>query len=234
MGLYLALVHLFALHMLLSYSPWPAIAVAELGLTSRWIEFDRFHQDRVGLLARHAQALAPGASLFIGDSQLNALDAGALADHAAQLSVAGDTARGTAARMHHYARALREARVVVLHVGTNDLRYRPPEALRPYYDRILAAVPAGVPVVVTDVLPVDEDAFRDYGNAQVRAANRELAQVCAAWPELPLRGDLGRADGCRGGHDPRLHVGDGVHLNADGYRAWLAALAPVLAPWRSF
>src|SRR5689334_6374442 len=167
MGLYLGLVHLLALYMLLSYSPWPAIAAAELGLTSRWIEFDRYHQNRVGLLARHAQALAPGAALFIGDSQLAALDVAALADHAAQLSVAGDTARGTAARMRHYARALREARVVVLHVGTNDLRYRPPEALRPYYDRILAAVPAGVPVVVTDVLPVDEGAFREYGNAQV-------------------------------------------------------------------
>jgi phosphoglycolate phosphatase-like HAD superfamily hydrolase len=68
MGLYLGLVHLLALHMLLSYSPWPAIAAAELGLTSRWVEFDRYHQNRVGLLARHAQALAPGAALFVGDT----------------------------------------------------------------------------------------------------------------------------------------------------------------------
>ena len=234
MGLCLVAVHVLALHLLLAYSPWPGIAAAELGLTSRWVEFDRYHQNRVGLLARHAQALAPGAALFVGDRLLAALDAGALADHAAQLSVAGDTARGTAARMRHYARALGEARVVVLHVGTNDLRYRPPEALRPYYDRILAAVPAGVPVVVTDVLPVDEGAFREYGNAQVRAANRVLAQACAARPGCRFAATAAGLTDAGGGLDPRLHVGDGVHLNAAGYRAWLAALAPALAPWRSF
>src|SRR3954451_21563792 len=92
MGLYLVAVHVLALHLLLAYSPWPGFAAAELGLTSRWVEFDRYHQNRAGLLARHARALAPGAALFVGDSLLAALDAGALADHAAQLSVAGDTA----------------------------------------------------------------------------------------------------------------------------------------------
>ena len=51
MGLYLAAVHLLALHLLLAYSPWPGIAAAELGLTSRWVEFDRYHQNRAGLLA---------------------------------------------------------------------------------------------------------------------------------------------------------------------------------------
>src|SRR4051812_22771230 len=71
MGLYLVAVHVLALH-LLAYSPWPGIAAAELGLTSRWVEFDRYHQNRAGLLARHAQALAPGAALFVGDSLLAA------------------------------------------------------------------------------------------------------------------------------------------------------------------
>src|SRR4051812_4893296 len=230
-GLYLAAVHLLALG-LFWQTHWPGVIAWELGLGSRWVEFDRAHDYRVGQLRRYAATLDPGAALFLGDSQLAAMDVGALADHATQLSVTGDTARGVAARVRDYAPALRGARLVVLHVGTNDLRYRPPEALRRPYARILAAVPPGVPVVVTDVLPVDERAFRAYGNAEVGAANRVIAQACAARPGCRFVETAAVLRDAGGGLDPRYRLEDGLHLNEGGNRVWRTALAPVLAPWR--
>src|SRR3954447_7377181 len=96
MGLYLVAVHLVALG-LFWQSHWPGVLAWKLGLGSRWVELDEAHGNRVGPLRRYAAALDPGAILFLGDSQLAAIDVGGLADHAAQLSIPGDTARGVAA-----------------------------------------------------------------------------------------------------------------------------------------
>src|SRR3954464_1698318 len=64
MGLYLVAVHLVALALFWE-SYWPGILAWKLGLGSRWVEFDAFHRAQTGLLARRAQAIAPGAALFI-------------------------------------------------------------------------------------------------------------------------------------------------------------------------
>src|SRR3954467_6913465 len=90
--LYLLLIHLAALG-LLWRSEWPGVIAWNLGLGPKWMELDRFFGNHTGPLRHRAAAVAPGAVLFIGDSQLAALDAGALADHAVQLSIPGDTTR---------------------------------------------------------------------------------------------------------------------------------------------
>jgi lysophospholipase L1-like esterase len=59
-----------------------------------------------------------------------------------------------------------------------------------------------------------------------------MAQACAARPGCTFA-DAGVAvTDAAGGLDPRYHIGDGLHLNGLGNRAWRAALAPALAPWR--
>jgi lysophospholipase L1-like esterase len=95
-------------------------------------------------------------------------------------------------------------------------------------------IPAGVPVLVDAVLPVDEAAVDLYGNAEVRAANAVIARACAARPGCRFVDTSGGLAGPGGGLDPRFHDGDGLHLNPEGQRAWRAALAAVLDPYRSF
>src|SRR4051794_26495321 len=144
------------------------------------MEFDESFKNRLGPLQRRLDALDPGAALFIGDSQLAALDIGTLADRSLQLSIPGETARRVVSRMQSYGEALRHARLLVVHVGTNDLRFRPPARLGRTFDRLLALSPPTLPVVVSGILPVDERVFRDYGNAQVSAANRVIERACEA------------------------------------------------------
>lgn len=233
MGLYLALIHLAMLG-LLWQAEWLGAAAWELGLGPRWAELDRYFGAQATARRAQAAAVAPGAALYVGDGQLAALDVAALTDHAVQLSIPGDTARRARIRIGDYGPAMRQARLVFLHVGTDDLRWRPPEAIERPLGRLLAKIPPDVPVVLSDVLPVDERAFRYYGNAQVAAANRVLARVCAARPGCAFVETGAALRGPDGGLDPRYHRGDGLHLSVEGDRVWRAALMPLLAPWRSF
>ena len=145
----------------------------------------------------------------------------------------GDTARRVAARIRDYA-FVQQTRVVVLHVGTNDLRYRRPAAIEAPFQRLLGNVPAGVPVIVSAILPVDERTFRVYGNAQIAAANQALARACAARPGCRFVDTGAALIDATGNLDRRYHTArDGLHLNAQGVRVWQRALGPALAPWRT-
>lgn len=229
MALYLLLIHLVAA-VQFWHSSWPGTIAWNLGLGSRWAEFDSAYRTRRTQLWRLADSVDPGAVLFIGDSILNSLDTGALVDRGVQLSIAGDTTRRVISRLDGY--ALADARLVFFHVGTNDLQFRKPAELRRPFTRMLSAVPAAVPVVMSAALPIDERATDRYTNADVRAANRVMAQACAERPGCTfVDGGPAVAD-ATGGLDPRFHEGDGLHLNGAGNRAWRAALAPVLTPWR--
>src|SRR3954451_19199862 len=92
MGLYLVLVHLAALG-LFWRSEWPGVVAWNLGLGARWVELDRYFGLQAAILRSQAAAVAPGATLYVGDSQLAAVDIGALTDHAVQLSIVGETTR---------------------------------------------------------------------------------------------------------------------------------------------
>jgi lysophospholipase L1-like esterase len=231
MAAYLALIHLAATYQFW-YSSWPGAIALRLGVGSRWAEFDSAYYARRFQLRRLADSVDPGAVLFVGDSVLAALDVGVLVDRGVQLSISGDTTRRVVSRLDNYPVALTGARLVVFHVGTNDLAYREPADLYRPFARMLKEVPAKVPVVMSAVLPVDERVMDRYGNADVRAVNRVMAQACAARPGCTFA-DAGVAvTDAAGGLDPRYHTGDGLHLNGAGNRAWRAALAPALAPWR--
>ncbi len=232
MALYLVAIHLMALA-LFWLSTWPGVIAWKLGLGSRWVEFDYFFDQRRGQVRNRADAAEPGAILFIGDSLLATLDTGALTDRAVSLAIPGDTARRVAARLHDYHR-LAEARLVFIHVGTNDLRFRTPAELERPFARILHTVPEAVPVILSGILPVDDRVFPYYGNAQVRAANEIMARLCRARPGcLWIQPGKELVDET-GNLDPRYQDRhDGLHLNIEGNRIWRTSLQPHLTPWRS-
>lgn len=232
MALYLLLIHVTAAALFWD-SRWPGIIAWKLGVATRWAEFDQSYKERSLQLRRLADALDPGAVLFIGDSLLASLDIGALTNRPVQLSIGGETTARVQARIGVY-QALRDAQLVFFHVGTNDLRYRTPDNMRRPMTRVLSKVPTHVPVIMSAILPIDERVFNLYTNADIAAANTVLEQVCQA------------RSGCRfvrtghslvdasGNLDPRYYTRDGLHLNSAGYRLWRAELLPILAPWRSF
>jgi hypothetical protein len=181
--------------------------------------------------ARLADSVDPGAALFVGDSILASLDVGALVDRGVQLSISGDTTAAWSRASTTTPRPCRRAARGLPRRHQRPQYRRPAELYRPFA-RMLREVPAHVPVVMSAVLPVDERVMDRYGNADVRAVNRVMAQACAARPGCTFADAAAAVTDAAGGLDPRYHTGDGVHLNGAGNRAWRAALAPALAPWR--
>jgi lysophospholipase L1-like esterase len=233
MALYLVVIHAVALGLFWK-SQWPGLIVWKMGLGSRWAEFDRFFKARRNLAERRAAAVKPGTVLFIGDSQLATLDTSALTDRAVQLAIPGDTSRRVATRLRGYKR-MNEAKLIFLHVGTNDLFFRTPAEMGKPFARIFRTLPSNVPVMLDAILPVDERIFSPYTNAEIQAANAIMARLCAAHANCTWVDTSDRLKDATGNLDPRYHERhEGLHLSVEGNRVWRASLEPFLAPWRSF
>jgi len=172
-----------------------------------------------------------GAVVFIGASHTQGLATDAVAMPSVNYGIGGDTTVGVLIRLPRY-RSLDRAAAVVLSVGMNDLTRRGNNEITANYQRILRALPPGLPIVVTALFPVDAESMPAppprLTNAQIAGLNRALESLCATDPRCVFvdvgprltdkAGNLSKAD----------HVGDGVHLNDEGYRIWIEALRSAL------
>ncbi|GAA5165203.1 SGNH/GDSL hydrolase family protein [Viridibacterium curvum] len=156
---------------------------------------------------------APGAVWF-GDSHLQHFPPALQDGIVTNFAIGGETAIDLAARMPRYT-SIRNARAVVLLSGRNDLQQGlPVTAITQAFTRMLGELPANLPVTLVDVPPAREAADKV---AQRRAINAHLQQLCAARAacrHVPL--DL-LAD-AEGQLQAQYDAGDGIHLNAEGYR----------------
>lgn len=182
-------------------------------------EFDASYRRWAAAFARSDTYARPGALVFVGDSMLRDLDSSSMARHTLNLAIPGDTTARVLRRMAGYA-SVGTARGVVLGVGVNDLSRRPIPEIVGNYRRILALVPAGTPVLVLAVLPVDERARAAPRNAEIRSLNDRLAEICAARPGCRVVAPPpGLVDGT-GGLAAGAHDGDGLHLSLRGHEAF--------------
>ena len=229
MALYLVVLHLTAAG-LVWHSSIPARVAFDLGFGSRWLEYTKGYEQKARILRRLASNVDPGAVFFVGDSILQSLDISSVADRAAQFSIGGDTLRRVANRLSDYQSSI-TARLVFLHVGINDLDFRPPERLERPMTTALHKIARRVPVVVDAIFPIDEQVYKETTNAAIHRANAVLREACARRASCTfIDSSAGLAD--RSGNlDPRYSVGDGLHLNGDGLRLWKHNLQPVLARW---
>ncbi|MFT3735377.1 MAG: GDSL-type esterase/lipase family protein [Rhodocyclaceae bacterium] len=156
---------------------------------------------------------APGVVWF-GDSHLQHFPPTFHNSVVSNFAIGGETAVNLAARILRYS-SLKQASAIVLLSGRNDMQQGlPMDAVVQAFTRMLAELPANVPVSLIGVPPAREVANKV---AQRRALNVQLQRLCAA-----------RA-GCRyvspeslASEDGQLQVqydaGDGIHLGIEGYR----------------
>jgi lysophospholipase L1-like esterase len=117
------------------------------------------------------------------------------------------------------------AKSIVLLIGINDLFKRDvPETLS-NYRKLLEQIPVCKPVVVVLLLPIDsENLHAQLTNTKVNLFNKQLLTLISERPNtlaLDVSKDLLNA---KGNLDRRFHVGDGLHLNHNGYNVLIAAL----------
>ena len=176
------------------------------------------------------------ATIFLGDSITQGLNVSAVTHPAVNFGIGKDTSYGLLQRIPQY-RSLQSAKQAIISIGVNDIirMRRKPEEVIANYRAMLDALPAGLKVFISAVLPANdaayEAAFKPVNEAvlseQINALNTALKAFADqrgitfvdAGPAL--RDDSGQlAD--------RFHVGDGLHLSTAGYAAWTDSLRSVL------
>lgn len=160
----------------------------------------------------------PGSLLFFGDSHLQALPVGGLAQ-AYNFAIGGETAQRLNERLDRYA-SLSSARAVVIGAGTNDLiEGREPGQVAQAWRNVLDRMPPSAHVVCVGV-PFAHGRPDDAGPyAQV---NEHVASLCAqrGYPVVPVVAGAGTFAG--------VALTDGVHLDGPGSLLLLQAIKDVL------
>lgn len=173
--------------------------------------------------AKHDKQSSPGAVVLIGDSLVASLGEVHSQTSTVNLAIGGDTVR-TLKRRLPTLRAVDAARVVVVGVGVNDLKYRRTTEIAHEHAGLLAELPAGIPVISLAVLPVDEQGTaarqRNYlRNDFIRELNGKLRLSCNARSNCRYL-DVEPAFFTEDGKTRRdFYAQDGWHLSKKGAQA---------------
>jgi lysophospholipase L1-like esterase len=144
---------------------------------------------------------------------------------AANLGVDGLTVAQIAARIRSVPS---RATHVMIEGGTNDLLWlRTDIGIVPGYKSMLDAIPSSKQVIVAGIPQVDEavinPGFLPYlNNKQIARINARLVTLCASYSNCVAATDLMALE-------MRGKTTDGIHLNAAGYAAFVAAIASALS-----
>lgn len=215
-------VYALAVHALLYVSVWKTnfifLAQKTLGLAPHEEHELPLYRAMLAWCERD-HMVADGAVVVLGDSILQKIAPSDLGPDVWSFALGGSTVR-TLAEGLPALRSLERARVIVLGIGVNDLKYREPDTIAIDYAALLARMPAGTPVITVPILPVDESnpAVRGHSflrNSRLVALEAALRQVCAARPGTRRLDAASFADE-NGALRQELHSGDGWHLSEAG------------------
>ena len=204
----------------LAVTLWRPDAVAwRLGLGDQLAERqNRLWQGRLRAHYRRLDGSTPaGAVVFLGASSVQGLNASAVRSCTASFGIGGESAAQLAARVGDY-RALDRAGAVVVMTGLNDVLRGDGATVGASVARLLAALPAGTPVLLSSTARIADPARAaavDRANAAMRAACRRHA----ACRFVDLQAAM---------TDPALLEPDGIHLSPAGYALWARLLRAAL------
>lgn len=168
-----------------------------------------------------SQQMATGSVVLLGDSLVENLWVGAISSRAVNFGIGGDTTVGLLQRLPRL--SLKKASLIILGIGINDLpKFRDDEILdrfRSILDKLEVR-----PLIVSAILPVDENLFGPFSNSRIRKLNQQLKTLCQERSGI-LFLDIGPLlSGYTSGLSSAFHVGDGLHLNSTGSAIWCGEL----------
>lgn len=189
-------------------------------------EMDHVWFNQLAFHRRIDAQLPPGVLVFLGDSLTQGFDISRFGRPAVNYGIGNDTTVSMLARLENY-HTIATSSAVVLLIGVNDLKLRPPEEIAQNLAQLVRRIAGSTQLIAIGLLPVDEAKLGEGRNNVLRQINTELARACAgtrrcryvdAWPVLAPGSNL-LAD---------YHDGDGLHLTSAGYDKLAAVIAPAL------
>ncbi|MBM3992296.1 MAG: SGNH/GDSL hydrolase family protein [Planctomycetes bacterium] len=220
--LWIGLLYVALVHALLCVAIWKTnflpLARKTLGLDPPEERNIAHYQTMLGWFERDRRVPA-GAVVLLGDSLLQDLDSTHLGREVHSFALGGTTASVLLEAAPGLS-CLERAKIAVLGVGANDLKYRSPTQIRADYSLLLNALPPELDVVVVPVLPVDERApnvvARPYLSNRRLGELDQLLSACALARPRTRRVDVRELLAPDGSLRSDLHSGDGWHLSDEG------------------
>jgi lysophospholipase L1-like esterase len=175
-----------------------------------------------------------GSVVFLGDSRMRDLPVNEIvAAPAVNLSIGGDTTKGMLGRVIRYPRFDKASRVIV-GTGINDLSHFADEEVIDYFKKLLSWLnSAGPRITVTAIFPLNEGKYQQSNativtgqkvtNDRIRTINERIQEVCLHLANVDYVNVNAELTGNDGNLRPEFSD-DGLHLNAEGNKAWAAAL----------
>jgi len=170
-----------------------------------------------------------GSVLFIGDSITQGLAVTAIADKGVNFGIGGDTSLGVLERIHYY-ESIETSYAVVLAIGINDLKRRENKEILQNYESILTSIPNDIPIIFSAILPIDERIKKDGDgwNNRIAELNENAKEICALVENCFFINSGGKLIDFTSNLNSSYHIGDGVHLNSQGYEIWIADIKNAL------
>lgn len=120
-------------------------------------------------------------------------------------------------------------RTVVFYAGDNDINAKySPERVAADFQRFTTKIHDELPETKVVFIAIKPSISRWKIVENVRAANRLIAEICAADERLVFVDVDGPMIGEDGTPDPKLFVKDGLHLSDAGYKLWVSLVTPHL------
>lgn len=190
----------------------------EFSIDSRAFRSAQFLLDRID------QTMRKSPVVFLGDSIMEDLPPLHGMPRSLNLGLGGSTTLRTAAMIGGY-RNIDQAAAVVLSVGINDLCGERPstQEFESRLRKLSAALPPGIRVVWSSILPVDPNSPRAACTLvpdAVRQANSRIAALCKERAGCIYSDGYSKLADTRGHLARQFHAGDGLHLSPRGYEVW--------------
>lgn len=190
----------------------------KLGISTN--ELSSYYYELLSIQERQDLQVVPGSTIMIGDS----ITQGLIYPRFVNYGIGSDTTYGVLNRIEKY-KSLNEAKNIILMIGVNDLKRRSDVEILKNYEEIINHTPKDK-LIVFSILPVGEEVesknFR-MSNTRIKNINQGIAELCR---KNSIR-FIDMTDSYLDKNvflDPRLHVGDGIHLNQTGYDIWVKHL----------
>lgn len=220
---------LIALHMLV-FLVLVGLVLLKTGVITRNIDrgehgFGEYYDTMLAFHERGDAALPANGIILLGDSLIQGLPTLAVGDRAVNYGIGADSIAGLQLRIPKY-KSLSTARALVLAIGINDMRDLDNSEIEDRYSSMLQMLPENVPYYCVAAVPLDEKIERNWrgrSNERYKDWNARIKRVCEAGggryinvPDAFISSD--------GSLPSQFHIGDGLHLNAEGNALWAAHL----------
>lgn len=218
--------YLLAVHIVLGLAFWKSnfLFLINRKLDVNKSEISDFHYDLLRYQKIQDESMPEEVAIFIGDSLIQGLVTFSVVDKSVNFGIGGDTSFAVLQRIDEY-QSIHTAKSIVMMIGINDLvRGRKESDLIKNVELILKKM-GDVPVYLSAVLPVDEQAGPWSGlNKKIDSVNQQFMNLSENLQNVRFLNSNSVLRGNSGYLLASAHVGDGIHLSPKGYALWVEFL----------